>query len=363
VVGAVIVALAVGGAVLFLASCGDESGSKSPDPANDSRADAAARRFLDRYVLPDGRVQRIDEGGDTVGEGQAYGMLLAAALGDEERFDTIWEWTMDNLGRDDGLISFLWQDGEIVDPQAASDADVDAARALLVASCRFDRPELRDEAEGLGEAILAEETASLQGAPVLTAGPWAVEEPVTLNPSYFSPATFAALGDASGDERWGDLSETSRSVSDALMQDETPLPPDWARVEGDQPVPIGLPDDPEAPPKFSFDAVRTLVRLAEDPDSAGREIAARAWPVFEGRDPAGIAVEHDLSGEPAGDTRNPVVQVAAAGAADAAGEETARDELLDAAEAADEEFPTYYGGAWVALGRYMLATKALDSSC
>ena len=43
----------------------------------------AAQRFLRRYVMPDGRVSRIDQGGDTVGEGQAYGMLMAAAIGDE----------------------------------------------------------------------------------------------------------------------------------------------------------------------------------------------------------------------------------------------------------------------------------------
>ena len=363
--GVVVLTVVVAGVVLFFASCGDDEPASTPPPAagNESGPDAAARRFLDRYVLPDGRVQRIDEGGDTVGEGQAYGMLLAAALGDESRFDLIWEWTKDNLQRPDGLISFLWQDGEVVDPEAASDADVDAARALLVASCEFDRPELRDEAVELGRAILAEQTASFADAPVLVAGPWAVEEPITINPSYFSPATFAALGEASGDRQWGELSATSRSISEMLMNDQTPLPPDWARLEGDEPVPIGLPDDPEAPPKFSFDAVRTLVRLAEDPDPEGRQIAAVAWPVFEGQDPAEITVEHDLSGEPAGDTRNPVVLVAAAGAAHAAGEDGARDRLLDAAEAADQQSPTYYGGAWVALGRYMLTTKTLDSSC
>ena len=52
---------------------------------------------------------RIDQGGDTVSEGQAYGMLLAAAIGDSQRFDAIWEWTQDNLRRPDGLFAFLWQ--------------------------------------------------------------------------------------------------------------------------------------------------------------------------------------------------------------------------------------------------------------
>ena len=64
--------------------------STSRQPQPHKAGVAAAQHFLDRYVDPDGRVVRIDQGGDTVGEGQAYGMLLAAAIGDSHRFDTIW---------------------------------------------------------------------------------------------------------------------------------------------------------------------------------------------------------------------------------------------------------------------------------
>lgn len=364
----VVVALALGGvALLFLSGCGATGSTRSStlqlQAQPQDRAVGAARYFLNRYVTPDGRVVRLDQGGDTVGEGQAYGMLLAAAIGDSQRFDAIWGWTKNNLRRPDGLISFLWADGHVEDPQAASDADLDASRALLVAACRFHRPALRQEALQLGNAILRVEVASFQGAPVLTAGPWAVNPPVTIDPSYFSPATFLALGAASGDARWASLAASSRSITSQLMPAPGRLPPDWARLEGDKPVPIGSPSDPQSPPRFGFDAVRTLVRMAEDPNPAGRQIAARAWPVFEGQDPTKLPVEHDLSGRPIGDTLHPVVLVAAAGAADAAGQAAARDGLLDEAEALDQRSPTYYGAAWVALGRIMLTTKLLDVSC
>jgi endoglucanase len=360
----VVLALALGGIALgFVLGCGGGDGSNGSSlPTPKETADDASRRFLDRYVAGDGRVRRIDQGDDTVGEGQAYGMLVAAAIGDERRFDLIWRWTKDNLRRPDGLISFLWRKGRIVDPQAASDADVDAARALLVASCRFKRPGYRQEALALGRAILAEETADLQGVPVLTAGPWANQDPITLNPSYFAPATFAALGAASGDDRWDGLSTTSRAVTDFLTRRRTPLPPDWARIEGGRPVPIGAPDNPEGPPRFSFDAFRTLPRLAEDPDPAGRRIAARAWRVFKRADPDGkVPVERALSGRPVGSTVHPVVLVAAAGAAHAAGKPEERNLFLDAAEDLDRRTQTYYGAAWVALGRIFLTTKALDA--
>jgi hypothetical protein len=106
--------------------------------------------------------------------------------------------------------------------------------------------------------------------------------------------------------------------------------------------------------------VRLLVRFAEDPDPAGRKIAARAWPAFEGRAPEDIPVEWDLSGEPTGETEHPTALVAAAGAAAAAGDDAAKSRLLDAAEALDRRTPTYYGSAWVALGRIMLDTRLLD---
>jgi endoglucanase len=351
--------LVAGLALWLLTGCAGSVTAQRLTQSPDTRANAAARRFLARYVTPDGRVVRIDQGGDTVGEGQAYGMLMAAAIGDARRFDSIWNWTKANLRRPDGLISFRWQNGRILDPQAASDVDLDASRALLVAACRFHRPELRQEAIALGKSILGVEVTSFQGAPVLTAGPWAVTAPVTINPSYFAPATFAALRSASGDPRWQQLADSARALTSDLMPAPSRLPPDWARLEGTAPVPIGNPSAPGTPGQFSFDAVRTLVRMAEDPNPRGAQIAARAWPAFENANPTKLPVQHDLHGRPIGDVLNPVVLVAAAGAADAAGHPAARDGLLDAAETLNRRFPTYFGAAWVALGRLMLTTKLL----
>lgn len=328
-----------------------------------AQAIVAAKRFLNRYVMPDGRVVRIDQGGDTVSEGQAYGMLLAAAIEDAKRFNAIWTWTQDNLRRPDGLFAFHWQNGHVVNSQAASDADLDVSRALLVAACRFHQPTLRAQAVALGNAILHVEVTSFQGRPVLTAGPWATVAPITVDPSYFSPVTFLALGAASGNGEWAQLADSSVSILDALTSPPARLPPDWAQLKGNRPVPIGSPSDPQSPAQFGFDAVRTLVRMAEDPNPAGRQIAARAWPAFAGENPTRLPVNHTLTGRPIGDILHPVVLVAAAGAADAAGQPAARDGLLAEAEALDRRTPTYYGSAWVALGRMMLTTTLLDPTC
>ena len=94
-----------------------------PQPNIEDLARAAAHRFLDRYMEPDGRVVRRDQGGDTVSEGQAYAMLLALAIGDLRRFDQAWRWAKTHLQRKDGLLSWRWQEGRIQDPNSASDVD------------------------------------------------------------------------------------------------------------------------------------------------------------------------------------------------------------------------------------------------
>jgi endoglucanase len=366
----VVTVAVVGLAVCALAGCGGSGSSGTTSSASAvilrprDRAMASARAFLKRYVTPDGRVSRLDQGGDTVGEGQAYGMLLAAAIGDQKHFDRIWDWTKSNLRRPDGLISFLWQKGRIVDPQAASDADVDAARALLVASCRFKGGTYRSEALQLANSIMRVEigSATFEGQPVLTAGPWAITPPpITVDPSYFAPRTFVELASAARDGRWRGVATSSRAITGKLMPRQGTLPPDWAHLVGNTPVPIYSPSDQRRPAQFGFDAVRTLIRFAEDPDPAGRAIAARAWPAFQGADPTKLPVEHDLRGRPSGSTLHPVALIAAAGAADAAGDLAARDGLLDEAEALDRRTPTYYGAAWVALGRIYLTTKYLNT--
>src|SRR3954451_14911380 len=196
-------------AVLFVLAafpgCGDAAQRQRPVPKAPSPAEAdrlavlSATSFLDGYVAPDGRVVRRDQGGDTVGEGQAYGMAVAAALGDSARFDQIWGWTKANLQRPDGLLAFRWVNGAVRDHQAAADADLDATRALLVAGCRFKRADLRAAGGRICRAFLAQEPP----ARVLTAGSWAAGggRPI-FTPSYLDPRTLTGLGHLTGDHRY-----------------------------------------------------------------------------------------------------------------------------------------------------------------
>jgi len=312
---------------------------RGDDPAGAARA--AAERFLDGYVEHDGRVVRRDQGGDTVSEGQAYAMLLAAAIGDERRFDLAWTWARDHLRRADGLLAWHWDDGQVVDGEPAADADLDAARALLLGARRFGRPELADEGRRLGDAIRAHEAVG----DLVVAGPWARSEAV-VNPSYLSPRAFDALG-------WEAASASARRALGGLDQ---PLPPEWARLEGDTLTPTGPPGS-DAPAVYGYDAARVPLRLAESCAAADRRLAARAWPPLRDRDPLPAVL--GLDGAPRSEESSAVGLAGAAGAAHAAGDRGATTQLLDRAEELEHERPSYYGAAWTALARVMLDTDWL----
>jgi endoglucanase len=315
-------------AVAMLAGCGDQR----------------AEGFLDRYVHDDGRVVRTDQGGDTVSEGQSYALLLSVASGDEDRFARVWHWTRENLLQRDGLLAWRWKDGRVVDDEAATDADLDTARALALAADRFGEPRYRAASRDIVRAIVRDATTWAADRPVLVAGHWARGQAV-VNPSYWSPAAFRQLGFAK-------VAESSGQLTERLV--EKGLPPDWARVEPYGIVPSGPPSGGEA--VYSYDAVRTPVRLAESCDPADRELAARMWPRL--RDRPGAA-RRALDGTPLTDDEHPAALVGAAAAAQAAGDDRAAADLFRRAADLDASHPTYYGSAWVALGRAMLQDRSL----
>ncbi len=324
----------------------------------------AGEDFLSRYVESDGRVVRRDEGGDVVSEGQAYGMLIAAALGDEPRFRAIWDWTRTHLRRPDGLLSWRWADGRVTDPNSATDADLDAARSLLLAARRFAAPELAEDGKRLGADVLRGETVTVGAAPspamarpglITVAGNWATAPPHAVDPGYFSPRAERELLDASADRRWLDVSRTQRVLVWQLIGTAS-LPPDWASVDpAGRAVPTGPPDG--GPTRFGLDAARLPIRFAESCDPADRAVAVSLRPVVAAsRD---IPATRNLDGSAAGEWQHPVALVSAAATDHAAGDREAGAARLDQASALQQRYPTYFGAAWVALGRIMLDTSLL----
>ena len=323
---------------------------------------AAGQRFLDDYVEDDGRVVRPDDGGDTVSEGQAYAMLVAVAIDDRERFHRVWDWTRTQLQRDDGLLAWRWADGEVVDPMPATDADLDVAHALTLAADAFADPDLDRAAARIARGVLEHETVEGRLGPVAVAGPWASGrddgEP-WVNPSYGAPLAFDALAGLTGDPTWSALADGARRVV-ADVTVESDLPPDWAVLQPEAIVPRPAPGR-DGDPVHGYDAVRTAVRFAVDCDAGGRALAAAMDDEYERatRADGGPAAVLHLDGEPAVDHGHPASSVAAAAASMAAGDAEDAARLLTVAEQQLDADATYYGAAWIALGRLWLTTDRL----
>jgi hypothetical protein len=317
----------------------------------------AAEDFLDRYVDPDGRVVRHDQGGDTVSEGQSYALLLAQVAGDRETFRRVWDWTRSNLLRPDGLLASHADAERVLDHNPASDADLVTAWALLRAS-GSGAGELERLGRRMAEAVLAREIAVPPAPQLLAAGDWATGRPASLNPSYWALPAFAALRAETGDARWEELGTASVSALRALTEEGRLLPPDWARADGAAMSASASPNGDPPEVQYGPDAQRVVVWLAASCEPAARGLAA-AWgrPLSGGEATRALALR--TGGQVLSGTPTPLSLVASAAAAGAAGRRAERDRLLDEAARLNGAHPTYYGAAWVALGRALLTTDLL----
>jgi endoglucanase len=334
----------------------------SPAAALSQSARATAKSFLSRYAQRDGRVSRLDQGGDTVSSGQGQAMLVTAALGERGEFARVWGWTKAHLQLRSGLLASHWQSGRVVNAQPASDADLDAARALLVAAGRFHAPAYRRAGLQIARAALAQETVMRSGIRVLVAGPWARSRGI-VDPGYWAPRTLTELRAATGDSRFGQLEAGVIRLTAKLIAAAPHLPPDWAAVSSQGVVrPIAAPPGRRpAPAQYSLDAARVPIRFAEGCSAAERRISASIWPFFAGQSTDRIGAAYTLAGAITNRDQTAVTLVGAAAAAQAAGQSGARDQLLAAAQAIDQRFPTYYGAAWIALARIELSSSALGA--
>jgi len=342
-------------AYLLLSDDGDEAPGVDDGPVPATRE--AAADFLDRYVDEDGRVVRHDQGGDTVSEGQSYALLLARVAGDRDTFGRVWAWTRSSLLRPDGLLASHADAGEVLDRNPASDGDLVNAWAMLRApGPGADEP--RRAGRRMADAVLEREIAAPPGPALLAAGPWATGQPASLNPSYWALPAFAALGEETGDGRWEELGAASVATIAALTEEGRLLPPDWARADGPSVRASASPNGDPPEVQYGPDAQRVVVWLASSCEPSARRLAAAWRPLLSGGETSrALALRTD--GQVVSGTPTALSLVASAAAAGAAGRPRERDRLIDEAARLDAAHPTYYGAAWVALGRALLTTGLL----
>ena len=279
--------------------------------------------YEDRFIR-DGRVIDPKSGGATTSEGQAYAMLRAVYVNDEEAFGEVWGWARENLQEPGNNSLLAWNYGEtgdgtegVTDFSTATDADTDAALALLFAAERFDNPAYEEEALAILDDVWEEETVSTVAGydRVLVAGDWARGDGTTsrpvVNPSYLSPYAYKIFADADPSHDWDALVDSSYGIlqdaqSNPELGGEAGVVPNWIAVDpetgaADAAELEGLPTD-----EFSFDATRVPWRMSLDYLWFGDE---RALEVMEGlglprqqiEDEGRLLASYGLDGTPTAD--------------------------------------------------------------
>jgi endoglucanase len=245
-------------------------------------------QFKHGFLSADGRV--IDVGSSderTVSEGQAYALFFALVAGDRATFDTVLRWTENNLASGDltsHLPAWLWgrdKDGtwHVLDPNAASDADLWIAYTLLQAGTLWHERSYTARGTVLARHIAEQETATVPGLGLtLLPGPQGFHpnsDEWRLNPSYMPLQVLHGLaGQLPADARWQRLTESASTV----LMGTAPqgFAPDWARYRTGQ----GFLPDSDTQAKGSYDAIRVYLWAGMlDPAQAGaKTLLARLTP-------------------------------------------------------------------------------------
>lgn len=220
--------------------------------------------FKSAFVSEDGRViDRSQEDLRTVSEGQSYALFFALVAQDKKAFDSILNWTENNLSAGDmgkQLPAWIWgKQGDtwgVIDSNSASDADLWIAYALLEASRVWCKPAYADKARALGNLILSKESIDVNGLglSILPGHTGFVLEggAIKLNPSYLPPFMMARFADAWADDpRWAQVYLASQQL--LLQTGATGSYPDWVLYNNGQ---MSLPDDEQ---RGDYDAIRTYM--------------------------------------------------------------------------------------------------------
>lgn len=195
--------------------------------------------FAQQFLQADGRVLANDEQ-QTHSEAQSYALMFALIANDRLRFEQIVRWTEDNLCAGDmtaRLPAWLWgrQDSGqwgVLDSNAASDADLWIAYALIEAGRLWNVRRYRVLGKVLAARILKEETAQLPGLGLaLLPGPQGFTLEAgrrwRLNPSYLPIQQFRWLAQTTQDAAWEQLCVSSQRI----LIDSAPrgFAPDWVQ--------------------------------------------------------------------------------------------------------------------------------------
>jgi len=209
---------------------------------------------------------KFDDASKTVSEGIGYGMLLSAYMGDRTLFDGLWLYYKDNVNGNGVMNWKINGCSGINGANGATDAELDAAFALIVADYQWESTgniNYKNDAKTLITAIKTYEIEA--NTYVLKPGDAFGGSNLT-NPSYFAPAYYRAFGNFTNDSTfWNSVVAKAYAVINANLTKNNAvggLVSDWCAASGDYSSDAnGYANQGKA---YTYDAARTPWRIAID---------------------------------------------------------------------------------------------------
>ncbi|RUT70629.1 T9SS C-terminal target domain-containing protein [Flavobacterium cupreum] len=209
---------------------------------------------------------KFDNTSETVSEGIGYGMLLSAYAADKTLFDGLWLYYKDNVNANGVMNWKINGCSGINGANGATDAELDAAFALIVADYQWGSTgniNYKNDAKTLIAAIKTHEVEA--NTFVLKPGDQFGGSQIT-NPSYFSPAYYRAFGNFTNDSTfWNAVAAKSYTViNNNLTQNNAAgaLVSDWCQASGAYSSEAsGYKNGGKT---YNYDAARTPWRIAVD---------------------------------------------------------------------------------------------------
>lgn len=238
--------------------------------------------YRKRFIQADGRVIDWEAAGRSTSEGQAYAMLRAVIANDPETFARTLQWAETNLQRRDTAKQpidslWAWQWGQdsgnnwgILDANVASDADIDAITALILASRRWQRPDYLSLAQTKLKDLWKHATVELpaDGRRYLLPGAIALfqrNEKLKANPSYLAPYAFRLFAQIDRSRNWLSLVDSSyQMLEQSSKVSPVGLPSDWIAVDSKTGTYTALDSGSPLITRYGFDASRVWWRVALD---------------------------------------------------------------------------------------------------
>ncbi|MCY7321319.1 MAG: glycosyl hydrolase [Phormidesmis sp. CAN_BIN36] len=236
--------------------------------------------YRQRFIQSDGRVIDREATGRSTSEGQAYAMLRAVFANDPDSFALTLKWSESNLqrlGANKKPIDHLWtwQWGRdpagkwgTLDNNFASDADIDAITALILASRRWGRPEYLSLAKTKLVDLWESSTIAANNQRYLMPGPIAAfqqGEVLTFNTSYLAPYAIRLFAQVDDDRDWLSLVESSYQVLEqSASLSAVNLPSDWVALNLKTGQYSRLDKSNAIISRYGFDATRVWWRVSLD---------------------------------------------------------------------------------------------------